>query len=132
GERQEGEHHLDQVAARPRHEGLHDHAEAGRGEDDQERGELEVLHGRVHELVHWSAPSSVAAWVYTAGGSSTTPKWLRMSSTAAGLITSSTGVGRNPRTTSATSSGATVATSRRSRSTTPASSCLTGAVMVRW
>src|SRR5690606_26349549 len=133
-ERDQGEQALGEVALCARDEGLDDDAETGGREDDDQRRQLRVVDRGLDELVHWSAPSAIVVSCSvptTSGGSSLTPTWVRMSSTA-GLITSRTGCGKKPNTTSSTSSGATAPISRLSRSVTAPYSGRTGPVIVRW
>ena len=89
------EHCLDQVAALPRRERLDQHAERGRAEHDQQRGDERVLDLRgvdghderdAHLLLPSPAPAS------TAGAGSLLPTWLSVSRTV-GLSTDSSGLG---------------------------------------
>ncbi len=84
----DGQRRLDQEPVLAGHERLDQHAEAGHGEDDEQRREVAVLDRGLGELVHqWEASSPT-----TVGLGSCTPTLSRMV-VVAGLITSSSGIG---------------------------------------
>jgi hypothetical protein len=136
-ERAEHEDQLDRPAVGAREERLEQHREDGGAEHDEDRRDRRVLdrgrvpHGRRRggeDGAHFCVPSATG----TCGAGSVAPT-LTMTRSTAGLMTSSTGCGKNPSAMMTTSSGAIARTSRPLRSPTVSRTASgVGPVMVRW